>query len=393
MTMTATLNTLWSFASSTSGNEQQDGFDPQPGLVLDAKGDLFGTTNGGGSNEAGTVYEIANTASGYATSPILFNFDGTTNGAFPQGGLAIDAHGNLFGGTFDSPNNDFGGIFELVNTSSGYSAPTTLVNGFGVEPNFVSSPFFDKHGDLFITAGPQGLLSQGAIFELVHTKSGYSAPTMLVGNGAIGGQPEGTLIADNGGDLFWATKNGGLFELVHTNSGYASTPTMLADFTNQQIRGGLIVDAHGDLFGTTYNGGQDGVGTVFELVNTGKGYASTPTTLVEFNGYNGANPEGGLIMDAAGNLFGTTYGGGQFGDGTVFEIAKTAAGYVGPTILHSFDASAPASEGANPWGSLVADATGDLFGVTRFGGANGGGTVFEIVGSGFDVGLVGHHLV
>ena len=140
--------------------------------------------------------------------------------------------------------------------------------------------------------------------------------------------------------------------------------------------GGVIVDAAGDLFGTTANGGANGDGTVFELVKMGTGYDSTPTTLVSFNGTNGSNPYGGLIADAAGNLFGETSTGGTYGDGTVFAIAKTSSGYAStPTTIVSFNGT----DGKSPIGGLIADAAGDLFGVTEYGGASGEGTVFEIV--------------
>ena len=138
-----------------------------------------------------------------------------------------------------------------------------------------------------------------------------------------------------------------------------------------------MADAAGDLFGTTSDGGADGHGTVFEIANTATGYATTPTTLVTFDGTgNGANPLGGLITDANGDLFGTTSSGGAHGDGTVFEIANTATGYAStPITLVTFDGT---GNGANPADTLIADANGDLFGTTQNGGANGDGTVFEI---------------
>jgi uncharacterized repeat protein (TIGR03803 family) len=129
-------------------------------------------------------------------------------------------------------------------------------------------------------------------------------------------------------------------------------------------------------------------GTVFEIAKTASGYASTPTTLVSFNGNNGANPYAGLIADANGNLFGTTQQGGAYGAGTVFEIAKTARGYAStPTTLVSFNGNngSSSSNGLDPIGGLIADANGNLFGTTSFGlgGANNDGTVFELTGTGF----------
>jgi uncharacterized repeat protein (TIGR03803 family) len=100
-------------------------------------------------------------------------------------------------------------------------------------------------------------------------------------------------------------------------------------------RAGLIMDAAGNLFGTTSSGGANGDGTVFEIARNGSGYASTPTVLANFN--SGANSRDTLTLDAAGNLIGTTAGGGTNGMGTVFEIAKTGTGYAStPTTLVNF---------------------------------------------------------
>src|SRR5262249_33713069 len=131
------------------------------------------------------------------------------------------------------------------------------------------------------------------------------------------------------------------------------------------------------LFGTTSRSGFHGDGTVFELVKFGSVYGLI--TLVDFSGRpNGAEPRGSLIADANGNLFGTTTGGGTSGNGTVFELVKSGSGYAGfPTTLVSFTAN-----GAEPQGSLIADANGNLFFTTLIGGARGGGTVFELVKSG-----------
>ncbi len=140
---------------------------------------------------------------------------------------------------------------------------------------------------------------------------------------------------------------------------------------------GLIADAAGDLFGTTEIGGADGDGTVFELVKHGGGNY-TPTTLLSFNQTNGSNPYAGLIADAAGDLFGTTASGGADDSGTVFELVNHGGGNYTPTTLLSFNQT----NGATPFAGLIADAAGDLFGTTEFGGADDLGTVFELVNHG-----------
>jgi uncharacterized repeat protein (TIGR03803 family) len=221
-----------------------------------------------------------------------------------------------------------------------------------------------------VSGGTASITTSATVAELAT----LSTLVTFQSNGANPFGPVGGLIADADGDLFGLTAGGGangdgtVFEIAKTATGYASTPTTLASFNGAngaQVFGGLIADNRGDLFGTTSIGGAFDDGTVFEIAKTATGYASSPTTLVSFNG---VNPQGSLIVDANGDLFGTI--GGSSGDSTVFEIAKTANGYAStPTTLVSFN-------GASPEGSLIADANGDLFGTT-------GGTVFEITDSGF----------
>lgn len=390
----ATLKTLVSFNGTNGKN-------PLAGLVGDAIGNLFGTTFGtiGSVNgdPAGTVFEVAKTFSGYATTPTtLFTFTvGSANGAFPQGGLIVDANGNLFGTTVGGGANNSGTVFEIVKTSQGYaSTPTILVsfngaNGAGPTGGLI----LDDAGNLFGTTAAGGANDLGTVFEIVKVpQGGYaSAPTTLVSfNGSDGSAPVGSLIADAQGNLFGATtlgginNNGTLFELRKTANGYASSPTLLVAFTGQpggaNPNAGLIIDANGNLFGTTLNGGTLDAGTVFELVKNANAYASTPTILASLNSL----PRAPLIADAQGNLFGTSTMGGDTDQGAVFEIAKTANGYANTaTILVSFMNNPTIKTGSSPQDGLISDANGNLFGTTAAGGPGGNGTVFEITNTGF----------
>src|SRR6185437_8646583 len=337
--MSATLTTLLNFNSGSA-----DTFAPEGGLIANASGDLFGTTSAfstdseGNIITGGTVFEIAKTAAGYAsTLATLVSFNGA-NGAIPFGSLIADAAGDLFGTTVNGGANNDGTVFEIKKTVAGYtSTPTTLVSF----------------------------------------------------NGTDGALPAGSLIADANGNLFGTTSEGGangdgtVFEIKKTAGGYASSPTTLVSFDGADGEtpfGSLIADTNGNLFGTTAFGGANGDGTVFEIKKTAGRYASTPTILVSFDGADGETPFGSLIADAKGDLFGTTSAGGANGDGTVFEIKKTAAGYASaPTKLITFTGA----DGEQPFAGLIIDATGNLFGTTSAGGANGDGTVFEITGSGF----------
>lgn len=382
-----TLTTLASFNGySETGNEPGSG-----NLASDANGDLFGTTFSGGAYGEGTVFEIVNTPGGYAVTPIiLFSFD-YSHGAYPISGLIIDTDGNLFGttesgGAFGS----YGTVFEIANTSSGYAnTPTTLVSFDGADGAFPQSSLIaDANGDLFGTTSGGGAFGEGTVFEIATTKGGYaSTPITLVSfDDYDGGVPIGRLIADSNGDLFGTTFVGGasysgpgtigdgtVFEIVNTGSGYDPVPETLVSFDGTNGAGpysGLITDANGDLFGTTGFGGSFGYGTVFEIAHTPSGYAGTPTTLVNFDDFDGAFPRGDLIADANGNLFGTTES-GFYGSGTVFEITNTSSGYASTptTVINS---------GGIAYSGLIADVNGNLFGTTFL-----NGTVYEVTGSGF----------
>ncbi|HEX4140817.1 MAG TPA: choice-of-anchor tandem repeat GloVer-containing protein, partial [Candidatus Methylacidiphilales bacterium] len=385
-------------------------------LIVDANGDLFGTTEFGGADGYGNVLEIVNTgavaAPIYASAPTtLVSFNGI-NGLDPSRlSLIADANGDLFGTTYFGGTYGQGNVFEIVNTGavaapSYASTPVTLVSFNGSNGNGPVALIADAKGDLFGTTAGGGANGDGTVFEIVNTgtvatPSYASTPTTLVSfNGINGSGPTSGLIADANGDLFGATGEGGaygdgtVFEIVNTGAAaapsYASTPVTLVSFNgsngNEPV-GALIADANGDLFGTTVAGGAYGDGTVFEIVNTGAAaapsYASAPVTLASFNGTNGSEPVGALIADANGDLFGTTSFGGTYGQGNVFEIvnngAAAAPNYAStPTTLVSFNSS----NGYEPV-ALVADANGDLFGTTSVGGMYGEGNVFEITDSGF----------
>jgi len=385
---TALVPTLTTLVSFNGGN----GLLPYAGLLADAAGDLFGTTVQGGASGGGTVFELVNNGGGSYTPTTLASFNGT-DGAYPEGGLIADAAGDLFGTTYGGGASS-GTVFELVNNGGGSYTLTTLVvfnyNGSnGAGP--VSGLLADAAGDLFGTTAFGGAYGVGSVFEIAKTGGSYaSTPTTLASfNGTDGKYPVANLIADPAGDLFGTTNNGGaygdgtVFEIAKSGSSYAGLTTLVNfNFTNGfDPEGSLITDAAGDLFGTTYGGGASDEGTVFEIAKTGGSYASTPTTLASFNGTDGAGPQGGLIADAAGDLFGTTYGGGANSYGTVFELVNNGGGSYSLTTVFSFNGA----NGANPVAGLIADAAGDLFGTTYYGGANNDGTAFELSGTGFQV--------
>jgi hypothetical protein len=397
-----------------------DGAGPGGGLIADANGNLIGTTGGGGASGGGTVFEIAKTATGYASTPtILVSFCPQAVGSdcfSPFNGVIADAAGNLFGATPLGGAHGTGTVFEIKKTATGYASTPTVLYSFCAEPHCADgfNPLIngrlllDTAGNLFGTA-------ENTVFEIKKTAGGYaSAPTTLysfcaLANCADGNGAEGGLIADAAGNLFGTTRLGGVhgggtvFELAKTATGYASSLTILYSFCAQAgcadgsgPRAGLIADAAGDLFGTTADGGAhgggEGGGTVFEIAKTATGYASTQTILYNFCAQagcaDGAGPRSDLIADAVGNLFGTTaFGGvGPNKEGVLFVIAKTAGGYTSTINKVSFCApvnSASCANGGSSGGGLFADANGNLLGTASIGGAHGAGTVFESIGPGF----------
>ena len=383
----ATLTALYSFGGP-------DGANPVGGLIADAAGNLFGTTEQGGMFGAGSVFAIVKIGGGFAsTYPTLASFH-DTNGAFPTGGLIADATGNLFGTTEQNGPYGYGTVFEIAKISGGFAmTPTTLASfNYANGANPFDGLIADAAGNLFGTTYQGGMFGAGTVFEIAKTSGGFagSPTTLLSFDGANGANPAGGLIADATGNLFGTTQGGGafgygtVFEIARNGGGFASEPTALVSYNNfngANPIGGLIADSAGNLFGTT---AQDfaGLGTVFEIVKTGGGFANEPTTLTSFNYINGTNPYGGLIADAAGNLFGTTSGSGAHAYGTVFEIANTGSGYDStPITLASFDNT---NTGKAPgYGALIADNAGNLFGTAPFGGTFSYGTVFEVTNSGF----------
>jgi len=174
--------------------------------------------------------------------------------------------------------------------------------------------------------------------------------------------------------------------LILAGSAWASSERVLYNFCSQTScvdgylpYGSLVADSSGNhLYGTTYQGGTNGFGEVFELTNSGGTWSQT--VIYSFLGpsnSDGAYPFAGLVFDAAGkNLYGTTYQGGPSSQGTVFKLSKSGSTWK-ETVLHSF-ADISGSDGYYPYGALVFDAAGNLYGTTQAGGKFNGGTVFTL---------------
>ena len=377
-----------------------DGYFPYAGLIFDAAGNLYGTTDWGGIYGYGTVFELTPTAGGGWTERVLHSFNvGNTDGCLPQqAGLIFDAAGNLYGTTVECGTNGGGTVFELMPAGGGNWTETLLYSfgtngqndGIGPEGGLI----LDAAGNLYgttVTGGTYQCGDQGCgtVFELTPARGGGWTETVLhnFGNGTDGYWPYAGLILDAAGNLYSTTRAGGTYGngtvfKLSPNGSRGWTETVLHSFgagtDGEQLYTGLIFDAAGNLYGTTSGGGTYGNGTVFELTPAG-----TETLLHSFNGTDGWLPSAGLIFDAAGNLYGTTTYGGTDGSGTAFKLSPGEGGWM-ETVLHNFNPNG--TDGANPLGGLIFDAAGNLYGTTFAGGmysscpygTNYCGTVFEL---------------
>jgi uncharacterized repeat protein (TIGR03803 family) len=369
------LTTLASFGAP-------DGTNPFAGVIIDGSDNLYGTTVEGGASGDGTVFELTK---GSSTITTLASFTGT-NGEGPYGGVIMDSRGNLYGTTVGGGASGDGTVFELA---KGSGTITTLASFNGTSgANPYGGLIMDSSGNLYGTTygdayDQPASTYYGTVFELARN-SGTITTLATFSNGtlSLGMNPWGTLIMDSSGNLYGTTRGGGIngsgtvFELPHGSSTIATLDPLVG-----YPLAGLIMDGSGNLYGATRGGGASGDGTVFEVgarITSGKGAGSrSVTVLASFNGTDGANPTGDLIIDGSGNLYGTTAYGGGSSDGTVFELPHGSSTI---TTLVTFNGS----DGANPDSSLVMDSSGDLYGTTYGGGASNSGTVFELPGAAAD---------
>ncbi len=369
------LSTLAAFGAAP------DGANPIAGVIMDSSGNLYGTTVSGGASNDGTVFELAH---GSGTITTLASFNGA-DGYSPYAGLIMDSSGNLYGTTVYGGASGDGTVFELAH-GSGTITTLASFNGTNGESPY-GGVIMDSSGNLYGTTygdkyDEPASTFYGTVFDLAHGSGTITTlasfnPLSFADRGAI--NPWGALIMDSSGNLYGTTRYGGdgdagaVFEWVHG----ASTITTVDSLGGSPLAG-LIMDGSGNLYGTTDFGGTNGDGTVFEVgppIKSGHGAGSRPiTVLASFNGANGANPIGGLIMDSSGNLYGTTAYGGGSSRGTVFELPHGSSTI---TTLVTFNGS----NGAAPEASLIMDSSGNLYGTTESGGASNAGTVFEVPGA------------
>jgi uncharacterized repeat protein (TIGR03803 family) len=369
----------------------QDGGTPFAGLTMDKAGNLYGTTYYGGSATDGVVFKLTRKGGSFIFNTLHSFGNGEGNGPYAK--VTIGPDGSLYGTTqlgVPGPGCEglgCGTVFHLrlpptacKSALCGWSS--SLVYQFPAGGNSgafpVSAPVFDQNGNIFGATPGDG--SYGNVYELKPSNGGWTQSVLYsFTGGSDGNYPTGDVIWDQAGNLYGVTYMGGtygegvVYQMVPSGSGW--TENVLHSFNGASDGanpdGGLIFDKSGNLYGTTTGDDGVGVGTVFMLSPAGGTWTST--VLYSFSKWE--EPRASLAMDAAGNLYGTADRGGKDRGGTIFKLTPGNGGWT-YSLLKEFDD--PCDEGCFPRGGVIIDASGNLYGTTSGGGAHGQGVVYEI---------------
>jgi uncharacterized repeat protein (TIGR03803 family) len=352
-----------------------DGGGPLNGFTFDSAGNLYGTTNAGGTLGYGIVFKM--TASGVQT--VLHNFAGGTDGASPQGSLVRDKTGNLYGATTAGGASGTGTVFKVTSTGTESILYSFTGETTGSDPEATLA--IDAAGNLYGTTIAGGKYGNGVVFKLTLAKSGKWLETVLYSfaGGTDGAVPVAGVTVGSTGNIYGTTSAGGtygygtVFEL--TRSGTTWTETILHNFANGDDGSipyaGLIIDKSGNLYGAATQGGNGGGGTVFELSPSSGTYTFNVLYSVPGWGISGSFRD--LMLSSTGIIYGTTHCDGNNSAGTVWELTP-ASGSWNYTLLYTFTGG---TDGLYSFSNLVME-KGKLYGTTNEGGADGFGVVFEV---------------
>jgi uncharacterized repeat protein (TIGR03803 family) len=372
---------------SFNGPGEAGGLYPNGSLIIDAAGNLYGTTPADGNSctgsSCGTVFELEPATGGTYTEKVLHAFSRSGKDAWnPEAGLAMDASGNLYGTTIAGGAYGEGVAFKLTLTDGAWIE--TVLHSFGASSNDGVEPLgaliLDATGNVYGTTYSGGAHNSGTVFEISPNGSGgWMEKVVLAFNGNDGAYPFAKLAMDSAGNIYGSTtvsntSSGTAFELSPVAGGHWTFTTLY--YFTVAPSAGFILDASGNLYSTTAYGGTNGEGAVIELSKS-TGGTWTEQTLYSFCSLSdcgdGSAPNG-VVFDSAGNLYGTAYNGGAYEYGTAFKLMPATGGTWSVTVLHSFGNG---TDGANPEG-VVLDASGNLDGATLYGGRHGYGSVFQI---------------
>jgi uncharacterized repeat protein (TIGR03803 family) len=380
-----------------------DGANPYSSVTFDAAagGALYGTTAFGGHRGAGTVYKLSAPANGQGPwiKTLIRSFDGV-EGNFPRANVVFGSDHALYGATYGGGAYNAGMLYKLTPPASpvGQWGETVLYNFTGGPDgaNPYSAIAFDSYGTLYGTAYNGGASSAGVLFTLTPpgaNQAQWTENVLYAFTGGADGAHPGGLAFDMAGAVYGVTasgaidNNGTIFQVVlPAGSANLSSESNLHSFGSAgdgaDPYGALVLDNQGNAFGTTTAGGAYGFGAVFKLTPpSGRNTQWTETLLYSFTGGgDGAAPQyGALDIDSNGNLYGATKQGGDYGKGVVFRLTPPRGGQGGvwtQSVLHSF--SGGANDGDTPYGGVIVDNQGNLYGQSYKGGAYGAGVVYEL---------------
>lgn len=360
-----------------------DGKFPRSGLIATNQGGLYRTTsNGGNNNHLGVAFFVSVTGG----SGVLHQFQGgSMDGAVPKAPLFMDKSGNFYGTTSEGNIYQWGTVFKR-SASGVYSLRHVFAATDGCGP--IGGLIADGAGNLYGTTSMCGANLAGTIFKLspggtlttLHTFCNLFTCTDV-------GSPAAGLIGDANGNLYGTTYQGGdtsaceyrcgvVFKIHADGTNY----TILRSFTGSTSDGaypfaGLSADPSGNLYGTTELGGANAAGTVFKIAPDGSNYAVLYNFCRLASCADGSNPDGGVILDGGGNLYGTALGGGASNKGgVVFSLSPSGT----ETVLYSFCSTISNGiclDGQEPRGNLAPLGNGNLYGATTEGGTKNAGTV------------------
>ena len=382
----AVLDRLHSFCAESGC---MDGITPYGPLVGDEKGRVYGTTQAGGVNGVGVVFQLTPTKSGgWRYETICSAGDGNCPDTVPSGDLILDTNGNLYGTSAGNNATRRGAVFELKHGRRGWTysvlynfcSKAGCADGMGPAAgltylNQSSRVAYDGSSPLFGTA-TTGDYTQGVVFRLVRNGSQWSES--VIHTFPVGTTATSPLLMDNQGSLFGTGYDNNsfhdfFFQLVHDTWKLKVLHEfcMVANCPDgASTRGRPVIVADGTIYGVTQSGGQYNYGTVYSLAPTSRGYKFRDIYDFCFSGQpcsDGYGPYGVTIdPSGTGSLVGTTGSGGAYGGGTIFRLENGKQ----VLVLYSFCAenSNHCPDGADPSGGVIVDSRGNIFGGTFYGG-------------------------
>lgn len=367
-----TYKVIYNFTGNGS-----DGATPYGGPTLDGAGNLYGTTDLGGSNGSGSVYRLSPHGSSW-TYTSLYSFKGGGDGAGPAFGSLVLGGGKALFGTTEG-----GGFFGTAFAICACPGREIELHSFGTGTDGaqpIGGLALDAAGNYYGTTSLGGTFGNGTVFGGKRSGTKWTEAVLYNftgGNDAV--NPVAGVSLDAAGNIYGTTSFGGAYGVgtiyLLTRSGSHWTESILYNFQGlddgQNPVGGVVLDKAGNLYGTTFDGGVNGGGTVYQL--SLKGGTWTFTVLYSFTGSYGG-PYNKLTLEANGDIYGFTNADGANGLGSVFKLTPGKGGWTF-TDLHDF---AGGDDGASPYGSVAVDASGNVFGTAAVGGSSNQGLVYEI---------------